>query len=293
MPLEQKNHSLTLGKAMNETILKLKAHGIKSPVAEAEILLQHITGKQRFDLYLNKGESISNKDYEKLQVLLGKRLDDDPLQYTTGEAFFTDLKLEVSPAVLVPRPETEQLVELVTENIRQIKTSKKLRIVDVGTGSGAIIISLAKAFPRRKIEFIATDISADALNVARKNALSNNLTNIRFCNCSLIDKVEGKIDMIVANLPYIPTASMAELPADVRKEPHAALDGGAYGYEIIERLIIDSTGKLQNGSLLFLEIGIGQDKQISQLMLKNGFNNISVLEDLTGTKRFLMGEYFV
>lgn len=293
MPVKRISDPLTIGQAINSAILKLTDSGSESPSSEAEILIQHITGMQRFELYMNRCEPIRSQDNQKLQVLLADRIAGQPLQYITGVAYFGDLKLEVSPAVLIPRPETEQLVELVIEHIRHMDKAKPLRIVDVGTGSGAIVISLAKAFSESNIEFIATDMSIAALDTARRNASIYKRDNIKFTCTSLIDDVDDVIDVIVANLPYIPTASLAGLPADVQKEPHTALDGGACGYETIEKLIIESSGKMRNGSLLFLEIGIGQDNQITRLMADNGFNNIRVLKDLAGIKRFIIGEYFV
>lgn len=283
----------SIDNAIRYAELLLQKGEIESPKLDAEYLIGHITGLSKFDLYMNMDELLDDVMLHEIARLVQKRVEGQPLQYLTGKAYFRDLVLEVSHDVLVPRPETELLVELVLAETKKRKPGQKLRIVDVGTGSGAIIISLAKEMKNQTYEFIATDISEEALSVAKKNAAACTDNKIEFLKTSLLDRIDGKIDIIIANLPYIPTGSLSELPADVQKEPDTALNGGILGYEIIEQLISDCAGKLRNGALLFLELGIGQHKHISRCMSENGFINVETQKDLSGIERFLIGEYFV
>lgn len=289
-----KEDGKTLHQAIVEVEAALKQGAVGSARVEAEYLVEYITGASRVYAYLNRDKVLSNDQYRDLQLLLEKRLSGYPLQYMTGKAYFRNLVLTVTSAVLIPRPETELLVDLVLDHLKDRETKQKIRVVDVGTGSGAIILSLAQELPAGRVEFMATDISGKALDVAAINANKYGLEKtVRFLKTPLIDGLEGKIDIIVANLPYIPTTEIEDLPADVRLEPRVALDGGPNGCELVESLIVGSSKKMKNGSLLFLEIGIGQHKQVRQLLARHGFGKIEIVRDYAGIERFIFGEYFV
>jgi release factor glutamine methyltransferase len=214
--------------------------------------------------------------------LVKRRAEGEPLEYLLGATTFAGHRIEVTPEVLIPRPETEILLE---EAIKLIEP-EGLPVLDVGTGSGILALALAKKFPR--LEIIATDISPKALAVARKN--SGEIGNIRHVQCDLLEEksLPERFQMIVANLPYIPAGQIDGLMREVRHEPRLALDGGADGLDLIRRLVLQSAGRTR---YLAIEFGDGQAEDAKTLCLRAGYALIRILPDFTERERILVAEY--
>lgn len=287
MPTHQE--APTIRQIISETETALKETGIENPKGEAEILLEKVTALDKFNLYFQSNKKLSASQLKKITQMISMRKSNIPIQYIAGKAYFRNLVLDVAPEVLIPRPETEQLVELVIEKCKKSAKHNPV-IVDAGTGCGAIAISLAKEFPLSKL--IATDISKKALNIASKNAYLNGVSQrVRFLNTFLMDSISDKVDIIVANLPYIPSAQLDSLPEEVKKEPRIALDGGNNGYELIEKLILASAKKLKNQGSIFLEIGISQADAIANIIYSVGFKKVMILKDFSNADRYVIGEF--
>lgn len=266
---------------------------IESPRVETELLLGHILNLKRTELYLNSQRVLSFKEEEILRHLIEERLKGKPLQYVIGETEFFGLKFKVDSRVLIPRPETEILVSKVIEYFkREKKESDNLKIIDVGTGAGNIAIALA--FNLKNCFIYATDISSDALSLAQENAEINKVRDrIEFlCGdlfAPLKDKgLEGKIDAVVSNPPYVQKGEKEILPKEVRDfEPEVALFAkeGLYGR------IIDQSAlflKKEQG-ILALETGYGQAQKVKNIIQANGeFASIEITKDLAGIERVVM-----
>jgi release factor glutamine methyltransferase len=219
---------------------------------------------------------------DRLRPLVKRRAEGEPLEYLLGGTTFAGHRVAVSPDVLIPRPETEILLE---EAIKLIEP-EGLPVLDVGTGSGILALALAKKF--WQLEIVATDISPAALALARRNA--DGVGKIRFVESDLMEdpSLPERFQMIVANLPYIPTGQIDGLMREVRHEPRLALDGGADGLELIRRLIAQSAGRTR---YLALELGDGQAEEAKTLCLTAGYALIKILPDFTERERILVAEY--
>ena len=230
---------------------------------------------------------LSAKQLAGYRDLIARRLRWEPVAYITGRKNFWTFSLEVSKDVLIPRPDTEIIVEEALDIIRK-KDSERISILDIGTGSGAIALALAGEIPSAKVT--ATDISSAALALARKNARSLNLEDkIKFLQGDLFEPVDGIFDMIVCNPPYISEAEYRELPAGVKDyEPPMALLAGQDGMEFYEKLIHQAPGHLQKNGWLLLEIGAKQENQVRGLMEESGsFSSINMRRDYAGLPRVM------
>jgi release factor glutamine methyltransferase len=262
----------TLAEALDFAIAELRESGIAYPKCDAELLLLYVTGLNRTSLFTSQEQQLTAEQAE---------LYHEPIQYITGEREFYGLSFRVTPAVLIPRPETEHLVEAAIE---RIPLNTPSRIVDVGTGSGAIAISLAVARP--SLQVVAVDISPTAIEVAKENAHSHQVASrIRFIESDLLESLgEESFDLIVSNPPYIADSERTELDAEVRDyEPATALFAGQTGVEIYERLIPQAAQKLKPDGWLLLEIGAGQQSQLQQLL--EDWSNVGFVKDLQGIPR--------
>ena len=215
-----------------------------------------------------------------------------PIQYLCGMTFWRDLKLQVTDKVLIPRPETELIIDIVFKLFG--KKSKKFFFAELGTGSGAISIALALAFPQW--EGIATDIDQDALEVANKNYINSaERKNLRFyCGnwWSPLESFKGKIDLAISNPPYIPKDTYEKLPKEVKNfEPKIALLGGEDGLKHIREIIQKAPLFLKEKGWLILENHFDQGKKVKQLLIKNKFTSVEILNDLSGVGRFTIGRY--
>ncbi|MDA1348008.1 MAG: peptide chain release factor N(5)-glutamine methyltransferase [Chloroflexi bacterium] len=252
---------------------------------EAEVLLRHASGMDRVGLYASLNEPIEPPAALQLSALVRRRLGGEPLAYIIGRREFYGFDLQVTPDVLVPRQETESLVDTVIEFIASRTPDGRANIADVGTGSGAIAVALARQLPHATV--IATDISAPALSVADANRRLNSVADrVHLVQCDLLRGLDGPFDAIVSNPPYIATSELSGLPADVRSEPARALDGGVDGLKITERLVRQSLGRLTPSGGLFVEIAPEQAEPIAVLVRRwmQGFR-ISIINDLSGSPR--------
>ena len=280
----------TISEALKSTTEIFWKKDIDSPRVEAELLLGHILNLKRTQLYLNSQRSLSSEQEEKLKRLIEKRLKGKPLQYVIGETEFFGLKFKVDSRALIPRPETEILVSMVLEYFkREKRESDNLKIIDVGTGAGNIAIALAYHL---KNSFIyATDISSEALSLAKENAEINKLEDgIEFlCGdlfAPLKDKgLEEKIDAIISNPPYVQKEEKEILPKEVRDfEPGVALfvEEGLY-----QKIIDQSVMFLKKGNgILVLETGYNQAQKVKKIIeAKVEFTSIEIIKDLGGIER--------
>lgn len=250
---------------------------------DAETMLLHLLGKNRAWMLAHMDDELGYECAEQYIALLERRFAGEPMQYIFGETEFYRLPFRVTRDVLIPRPETEHVVEKVLELAAKFSNP---RIVDVGTGSGAIAVALAHELP--EAEVTATDISAAALNVARENALRNNVAeHVRFVEGDLLDPVAGEqFDVVVSNPPYVSWGDRASLAAEVRDyEPGQALFAGADGLDVYRRLIPQAFAALAQDGYVVLEIGYGQEPPVGALLGEAGFENIEFIPDLQGIPR--------
>jgi release factor glutamine methyltransferase len=275
----------TVGRLLSWTAGWLAERGSESPRIDAEVLLAHVRGCQRILLYTAFDEVVAEEPRARFRELVRRRGAGEPVAYLVGGREFFSLPLAVSPAVLVPRPETEGLVVRVIDLCRQAAAP---RIVDVGTGSGAIAIAVATHLPRAEV--VASDISAAAIEVARANAARLGLSErIRFVESDLLAARElaGPWDVIVSNPPYVREDEFAGLPRDVRDhEPRAALVAGPRGVEVIERLAAEAVGRLRPGGWLVLEAGPAVAADVERLLAAtSGLEPGPTLKDLARLPR--------
>jgi release factor glutamine methyltransferase len=250
---------------------------------DAETLLLHHIGHNRAWLMAHGDEEFGACTTIGYAVSLDRRQRGEPIQYITGEAEFYGLPFRVTPAVLIPRPETEHSVEKVIALCRELEGP---RVVDVGTGSGAIAVALAHELQHADV--IATDISLEALAIARANADRNGVADrVRFLEGDLLAPVAGeRFDIVVSNPPYVSTDDRANLDVEVREyEPHTALFAGADGLAIYRRLIPQAMEVLVPGGHIVLEIGYDQRDAIHELLAANGYTDIDFIADLQGIAR--------
>lgn len=275
----------TVREALEWTGAYLRRGGIERASFEAAELLAHALGKERLALYLEPERVLTLEERARFRELVKRRRAGVPLQYLLGQAEFMDLRLRVDERVLIPRPETEELVELI---LRELDPQREWEILELGTGSGAIALALARALPKSRV--LATDISLGALALARENALRNGLEGrVRFIESDWFRGVVGEFDLVVANPPYVSREEASSLPKEVREhEPRLAWDGGEEGLAAIREIIVAAPGHLRPGGRLYLEIGASQGRRVEALALATrAYGEVEVLPDLSGRARFL------
>ncbi len=254
----------------------LKKNNIKSHLIDTELILSSISGQNRENFLINTDTKLSSKQIESFNKLIQRRaLRKEPIAYLLNNREFWSLKLNIDKGVLIPRPETEILVEFL---VKYFKNQKPF-ILDIGTGSGCIIISLLQELKRSK--GVAIDISNKALNIAKKNAHLNGLSKrIKFINSSINNFNNFKFDLIVSNPPYIARHQLKNLSEDIKNfEPKIALDGGNDGLDVIRKVIYKSRKILKINGMLALEIGNGQYNKVSQILKLNKFREKSLVRD--------------
>jgi len=257
---------------------------VESSRLNAEHLLAHVLGKKRLDLYMEFDRPLSEAERAPLRDLIRDRGAGKPLQHLLGTAEFFGRSFLCDARALIPRPETEQLIELILQSKAQHQGSK---VLDVGTGSGVIAITLALELPGVSVS--ATDLCAKALTLALENASRHSLVEtLTFSETDLFPEDGARFDLIVANLPYIASDDLAALQREVLRDPFSALDGGPDGLAIIERLILKAPERLNSGGTLALEIGHDQAARVSEILARHGFEKIAVHRDYQEVERFVV-----
>ncbi|MDR1176902.1 MAG: peptide chain release factor N(5)-glutamine methyltransferase [Treponema sp.] len=310
---------MTWGEILTQGTRWLKQAGIASPNLDASLLLAHILGISREYLFIHGDRALNPDEISRFFGLISRRIAGESIAYLTGYKEFWGLSFQVSPAVLVPRPDTEILVEAVLsflwgQSLYEGQSSEKFRqtmadkvfpgdrasgsrsLLDLCTGSGAVAIALKSSCPG--LEVSAADISASALEIARTNALRllsggqslHEGQSISFYLSDLYDNIPGVFDIIVSNPPYIPSETLADLPKEVQREPRIALDGGRDGLELIEKIISGGRRRLTSGGRLFLEADPGQMAAIALILEKERFQSILIYKDLAGLERVISGK---
>ncbi len=277
---------MTVLEVLRSTTAYFQKRAIESPRLNAEHLVAHSLGKKRIELYLDFERALAEPELAPLRELVRRRGQGEPLQHLLGTVEFGEQTFVSDKRALVPRPETEQLVEYLCD----LTLPHDGRFLDVGTGSGVIILSLAARFPEAELH--AVDLSADALALARENAAQLGIPDrVRFSQGNLLDKIEAHFDLIVANLPYIPAHDAPQLSPEVQRDPAVALFGGENGDELIRELIAAAPAYLKSGGILALEIGHDQSAALSRFLATQKFHDISVRKDYAGTARFLFAQH--
>ena len=283
--------TLSVVEALRRAAARLAERGVTAARLEAELMLAHVIGLTRLELYLHFDRPLSQDERAAMRRLLAERGRGVPLAYLTGRREFFSLEFEVSPAVMVPRPETELLVETVL-GLERDERLPAGEILDVGTGAGAIAVSLAHQLPDRRV--VATDISPDALAVAARNAGRHGVTGrVTFIEGDLNAGQTGPFAAVVSNPPYIAEGERGSLPPEVLAEPPLALFAGEAGLAVIRRLIGTCPGLLVPGGWLVLEVGAGQSSEVERLMRDEGhLVEMVVGRDLAGVERMVTGRRF-
>ncbi len=280
------NQNKTILQAMQEGKSYLKEKGVHNYALDCQLLLQHVTGLSRVQLFTHDNDFLTQEEQKLFESYLYERGYGRPLQYITGHCEFMGLDFLVEDSTLIPRADTEVLVEAILE---YAKKEGFHTVLDMGTGSGCIPISLVYY---GKLQAYGVDISKDALFIAEKNAKKHNCS-ITWINSNLFHQVpvdlHGKLDVLVSNPPYIPTADVEELMCEVKDfEPRTALDGGKDGLDFYRRIIDNSKLFLCNKGWIFFEIGYNQGNEVSALLEQAGFTKIEVRKDLAGLDRVVL-----
>ena len=279
----------------------LESAGVADPLVDAELLVLHAAGMERLRAYIDNPE-IDRSLRSKINRLMTRRAFGEPLQYIIGVVDFLGLHIRVGKGVLIPRPETEMLVQEAIKTVKSealsVKSSEKTPspithhpsrfFLDLCTGSGCIALAIAKEFPAAR--FYATDLSAKAIKYAKQNAEGNGIENVTFLKGSLFGPVEEHMafDLITANPPYIRTSDISGLQREVKDwEPMEALDGGAGGLDFYRVILAKAAGYLkEHGSILF-ELGFGQSEAVKEIAERSGLKKLTILKDFAGIDRVL------
>jgi release factor glutamine methyltransferase len=291
----------SLASALRDGIAELESENVPSAALAAELLLMHALGRDRSWIYAHSEHELDATARQQYFSLIARRASGVPTQHLTGHQEFWGLDFEVTPDVLIPRPETEHVIEVALEHLGvgseagSPRRKEEFRIADVGTGSGCIAIALAHELPAAQI--IATDISAAALEVARRNAARHGVASrIDFIECNLMDALHHHslvtshqsphLDLIASNPPYIGRQEMATLPREVREhEPAVALFGGEAGTEIYAPLIAQAAKLLKPAGILVLELGHDSAERVSRLLDSPEWTSVAITDDLAGISR--------
>ena len=277
---------------LDQTSSFFLSKGLENPRLQAEILLAAVLEMGRLDLYLHFERTLRDSEVGCYRQFVKQRLDGAPVQYITGKAAFRHLELQVNEAVLIPRPETEVLVDVA---LRQLASRDSPKVLDMGCGSGAVGISLAFEYPSAQV--LAVDISVGALHVARLNADQNQVgerlwTVAGDLFAGLTTNTFASFDLIVSNPPYVASSEMPALPSEVREfEPRLALDGGADGLDFYRRLADEAPQFLAPQGSLVLEVGDDQSQRVMDILGSAGrLQNIHCFDDLTETPRVVVAK---
>jgi release factor glutamine methyltransferase len=277
---------MTVLEVLQATTAYFKKHSVENPRLNAEHLLAHVLGRKRIELYLEFERVLTETELAPLRDLVKRRGEGEPLQHLLGTVEFCGHIFLCDKRAMVPRAETEELVELLTSEIQNPRS----KILDVGTGSGVIALGLAMKFP--EAEVVAVDISDDALALAQENASRLKVADrVRFLKGNLLENVKGSFDVIAANLPYISTQDRHTLSREVLHDPAVALFASAQGDELMRELIAQAPSRLRPGGMLALEIGLGQSDALLSALAEKNYRDICSKTDYSGVTRFLFARY--
>jgi len=284
--MEKSKEVWTIATILNWTKRYFGEKGVANPRLDAEVLLSHIMGKDRLYLYVHFDQPLEAKELAAFRVAVKKRVTHLPVAYITGTKEFMGLDFQVSPAVLIPRPDTEILVEAALKRLATVHTPQ---ILDIGTGSGAICISMLVQL--QSARGVAVDISSSALAVAKENATIHQVTErLVFSHGDLFVPVQGQVfHAILSNPPYIPEGDIAGLMPEVRQEPSQALVGGKDGLDFYRRIIHDGKNYLATGGFIALEVGIGQAQLVATMAEETGLFKVGdIIKDYGGIERVVI-----
>ena len=269
----------------------LKERGFEDALESSEQLLSHILSKPKWALYLNSDTTVSKEKETLFFDLLKKRSHHYPIQYLIGRVPFRYVDLNVKQGTFIPRPETELLVDVVLDRLRE-RGETAPKILDIGTGTGCLAISLVCEI--RDAHAIATDRSKTSLKLASLNAAKNQVERrISFRHTSFWEGIAEVFDIVVSNPPYLSKKDLSELSPEVRFEPKGALDGGSDGLDCYRYIAQEISQILASGGLLALEVGVTQAKEVEKLLCQNGFGKIQTTKDFAGVKRIVSARLLV
>jgi release factor glutamine methyltransferase len=296
------DQNIDIRSALKWGMAQLREAEVPSHTLATEVLLMHVLGRDRAWMYSHHEEPVDDAALQKYFALIARRAAGEPTQYLTGHQEFWGLDFEVTPAVLIPRPETEHVMEVALARLgeRGFKIymdtglpRETLHVADVGTGSGCLAVALAYEMPHAEI--LATDISAVALEIARRNAVANKVAErIRFVEADLFpataEAAIPSFDLIVSNPPYIANSEAATLQREVRDhEPHSALFAGPTGTEIYERLVVEAAARLRDRGIVVLELGHDSAARVREIFdaSSSSWTNVAITMDLAGIPRVI------
>jgi release factor glutamine methyltransferase len=264
-----------------ETTKRLESAGVPSPDSDASWLLEVVMNASYSDLFSMSEQELTSVQLEQLEGFIIRREAREPLQWIIGFTEFYGLKLETSVGVLIPRPETERLVELVLEQL----PNESAKVVDIGTGTGAIALALKAE--RSKLEILATDINQTALELTRKNAANLKL-EIETVQTSILEGVDRMFDAVVSNPPYLPVSDDGRLDVEVQLEPKEALFSGSDGLKLAREIVIAASQKLKSGGLLALELDPRNAATLANELEPSIWKDVMLNADLVGRERFVL-----
>ena len=268
--------------ALPTAVRLLEEAGVPDPRIDAEWMLEHVTGLDRFGLRIHANLELTAEQEQRFSSLLLSRAKREPVQYLLGEQFFYGLRFQVGPSVLIPRQETEELCEWGLAFLAGFSAPTAL---DLCTGSGAIAVTLKHECPQACVT--ASDLSCDALKTAQENARRNG-TEIDFLQGDLWKAVgERTFDLILSNPPYIPSAECDTLQPEVMREPRMALDGGKDGLDFYRRIASEAAGHLKPGGMIAVELGIGEAEAVAAMFREAGLSDVEIRKDLYGVPRMV------
>ena len=279
----------TILEVLRWTIGRFERQGMASARLDAELLAAQAFGRTRVELYTHFDQPLADPELDAYRALVKRRMAGESVAYILGRKEFWSLDLQVDARVLVPRPDTETLVEQALESLKSMDSEgRALRVADIGTGSGALALALKKERPGDEV--FAVDVSPDALEVARGNASRLGL-DVTFLHGDLVSPIagHGPFDLIASNPPYIPSQDIAGLSPEVRREPLLALDGGEDGLVLVRRLASEARKVLAPRGALAMEIGAGQAALVMEILHDAGYANVGARRDLAGIERVVFG----
>ncbi|MGO9832360.1 MAG: peptide chain release factor N(5)-glutamine methyltransferase [Myxococcaceae bacterium] len=277
----------TVRRVLGWTTQHFERHQVDAPRLASELLLAHVLGLDRVRLYTDLDRPLDKAELTAYRSLISARVEGTPVQYLTGRRDFYGRPFRVDPRVLIPRPETEGLVEAV---LRELPLDRPLRLLDVATGSGCIAVTLAAERPLATV--LATDVDEGACELARANATAHGVgtrVQVRPGDLFLPVGTEAPFDAVVSNPPYVATGELPGLQLEVRREPRLALDGGPEGLSLLARVVEGAFGHLLPGGLLALELGETQGAAVRNLLLRRGYEAVRIEPDFERRDRMAFG----